>query len=183
MSGLQPVIYLAKQAKVMLTMNLWPSVGLCNGATGIVIDIVYQTGHAPPSLPIAVIVKFDQYRGPSFSDQETSLVPICPVTTKANSNAFHERQQLPLRLAWAFTIHKSQGMTLSKAWVDIGKSEKTVGKTYVALSRVKKLSSLIVEQMSFERLEKIKSAVTFQYRLQEQERLQRLADDTATWND
>ena len=183
MSGLQPVIYLAKYAKVMLTMNLWPSVGLCNGATGIVIDIVYQAGHAPPTLPIAVIVKFDGYRGPSCSDQESSLVPICPVTIKANSNAFHERQQLPLRLAWAFTIHKSQGMTLSKAWVDIGKSERTVGMSYVALSRVKTLSSLVVEPMCFERLEKIKSAAIFQYRLQEQERLQRLADDTATSNE
>ena len=125
-SGLQPVIYLAKYAKVMLTMNLWPSVGLCNGATGIEIDILYQIGHASPSLPIAVIVKFDGYRGPSFSNQESSLVPVCPVTIKAISNSFQERQQLPLRLAWAFTIPKSQGMTLSKAWVDIGKSERTV---------------------------------------------------------
>ena len=85
MSGLQPVIYLAKQAKVMLTMNLWPSVGLCNGATGTVIDILYQIGHEPPSLAIAVIIKFDEYRGPSFSNQEFSLVPICPVTARANS--------------------------------------------------------------------------------------------------
>ena len=51
------------------------------------------------------------------------------------------------------------------------------------LSRVKTLSSLVVEPMCFERLEKIKSAAIFQYRLQEQERLQRLADDTATSNE
>ena len=38
---------------------------------------------------------------------------------------FHERQQLPL--AWALTIHKSQGLTLPKAWIDIGKSERTAG--------------------------------------------------------
>ena len=74
-------------------------------------------------------------------------------------------------------------MTLSKAWVDMSKSEKTVGMTYVALSRVKALPSLIVEPMSFERLEKIKSAATFQYRLQEQERLQGLADEAATLSD
>lgn len=42
MSGLEPTIFLAKGAKVILTMNLWPSVGLCNGATGIiVIEIIY----------------------------------------------------------------------------------------------------------------------------------------------
>ncbi|CAB4037821.1 ATP-dependent DNA helicase pif1, partial [Paramuricea clavata] len=34
MSGLEPVVFLAKGARVMLTMNSWPSVGLCNGATG-----------------------------------------------------------------------------------------------------------------------------------------------------
>ena len=112
MFGLHPVIYQVKHANVMLKMNLWPSVGLCNGATGIVIDIVYQTGNAPPSLPNAVIVKSDGYRGPSFSDQESSLVPIWPVTIKANLNAFHERQQLPLRLAWAFTIKKKSGNDL-----------------------------------------------------------------------
>jgi len=68
MSGLEPTIYLAKGATVMLTMNLWASVGLCNGATGTVIDIIYAINHTPPDLPIAVIMKFDYYRGPSFSD-------------------------------------------------------------------------------------------------------------------
>ena len=66
MSGLQPVIYPVKHAEVMLTINLWPSVGICNGATGIVIDIVYQIGHAPPSLPIAVIVKNGGAIAPSY---------------------------------------------------------------------------------------------------------------------
>ena len=56
MSGLQPVVFLAKGARVMLTMNLWSSVGLCNGATGTVIDIVYENNHQPPDLPIAVTV-------------------------------------------------------------------------------------------------------------------------------
>ena len=33
-------------AKVMLTMNLWPSIGLCNGATGIVVDIISDKSSA-----------------------------------------------------------------------------------------------------------------------------------------
>ena len=178
MSGLEPTVYLSKNARVMLTMNLWPSVGLCNGATGTVIDIIYQRDHRPPCLPIAVVVKFDGYRGVSFSDQEPSLVPICPVTVRATSNPVSERQQLPLRLSWAFTIHKSQGMTLSRAWVDIGKSETTIGMSYVALSRVKTLSSLVIEPVTFERLNKIKLAAAFQYRTKEQERLKTIADQT-----
>ena len=76
MSGLEPTIFLAKGAKVMLTINLWVNVGLCNGATGTVVDIIYEVKHQPPDLPIAVIVHFDDYRGPSISDTLPSCVPI-----------------------------------------------------------------------------------------------------------
>ena len=125
-SGLQPLVFLAKGAKIMLTMNLWPAVGLCNGATGTVVDFIYQNNQQPPDLPIAVVVKFDIYRGPSISNTLPSCVPICPVTVSAHlTDGIHERQQIPLTLAWAITIHKSQGLTLPKAWIDIGKSGKT----------------------------------------------------------
>ena len=61
MSGLVPILFLARNASVMLTMNLWPEVGLCNGATGKVVDIIFAENHSPPDLPIAVMVKFDHY--------------------------------------------------------------------------------------------------------------------------
>ena len=181
MSGLQPTIFLAKGAKVMLIMNLWAEVGLCNGATGIVIDIIYHNNHQPPDLPIAVIVQFDDYRGPSITDAQPSCVPICPVTVSAHSvNGLHERQQVPLRLAYALTIHKSQGPTLSKAWIDLGKSERTSRVSYVAISRVKTLSSCVIEPTTFERLTSLKSCSTLQYRLDEEARLDRTAKATCT---
>ena len=102
----------------MLILNLWPSVGLCNGATGTIIDFIFERNHQPPDLPVAVIVQCESYRGPSFEDTRPSCVPI--TVSSQTENGFHERQQLPLRLAWALTIHKSQGLTLSKAWIDIG---------------------------------------------------------------
>lgn len=40
----------------MLTMNLWPEVGLCNGASGKVIDIIYAENSYPPMVLIAVVV-------------------------------------------------------------------------------------------------------------------------------
>ena len=50
------------------------------------------------------------------------------------------------------TIHKSQGLSLKKAWVDLGPSEECSGMTYVALSRVKKIEDLIVDPMTMERM-------------------------------
>ena len=122
MLGLQSKLLVAKGARVMLTVNLWPSVGLCNGSIGSAVDIIYEPNTHPPSLPVAVIVQFDSFSGPSFTDNEPSCVPVPPITATVQcGNVVHERQQLPLTLAWALTIHKSQGMTLNKAWVNIGK--------------------------------------------------------------
>ena len=180
-SGFQPLVFLAKGAKIMLNMNLWPTVGLCNGATGTVVDFIYQNNQQPPDLPIAVVVKFDIYRGPSISNTLPSCVPICPVTVSAHlTDGIHERQQIPLTHAWAITIHKSQGLTLPKAWIDIGKSEKTPGVSYVALSRNKALSSCVIEPMTYGWLTSLKSSKPLQYCLNEEHRLNQLA--LATYN-
>ena len=179
MSGLEPVVFLAKGAHVMLTMNLWTDVGLCNGATGVVVDFIYSTNQQPPNLPIAVIVKFDDYTGPSINNELPHCVPICPITVISDTlGGVHERQQLPLKLAWAITIHKSQGLTLSNTWIDIGKSERTPGISYVAISRVKTLSSCIIEPMTFERLTSLKKSANLKFRLDEEKRLDELAEQT-----
>ena len=137
MGGLEPKLFLAVGARVMLTRNLWTEKGLCNGSMDTISDIVFKQGAQPP----AVIVQFDStYTGPRFRSDLPRCVPIISETHQSDLYcSSHERQHLPLKLAWAMTIHKSQGLTLEKAWVDIGKSEKFTGLTYVGLSRVRKL--------------------------------------------
>ena len=58
-----------------------------------------------------------------------------------------QRQQVPLRLAYAITIHKAQGATLDCALIDIGPNTFEYGQAYVALSRVKSLDSLYIWEL------------------------------------
>ena len=88
------------------------------------------------------------------------------------------KTQSELTAVWAMTIHKCQGLTLSKAWIDLGSSERSPGITYVALSRVKKIQDLLIEPMTLERLQAVKKSTNFKFRLEEENRLDMLANET-----
>lgn len=65
-----------------------------------------------------------------------------PITREIKRNVVAEFTQFPLRLAWAVTIHKSQGQTFERAVIDLGQRAFSPGQTYVALSRLSTLDGL-----------------------------------------
>ena len=158
----------------MLSANLWVEVGLVNGPLGTVEAICYEGDQRPPDLSIAVTVKFDSYSGPTLPD---GTVPITPLRrTWFSITKQCSRLQIPLKLAWAVTIHMSQGLTLDKAVIDVGKKEFSTGLTFVACFRVRQLTYLLfVPPFSFQRVANLSKSVRLKDRLIEDARLQQMS--------
>ncbi|KAE8738388.1 hypothetical protein FOCC_FOCC016134 [Frankliniella occidentalis] len=144
----------------MLTHNLWTEKGLVNGTIGTVVNIFYdETKSSPEDLPFAIICKFDSYKGP-YLDDNSKLIPISRIhpSWENKGNIDCTRQQFPLKLAFGITIHKSQGLTLDKVVINIGKKEFSAGLTYVALSRCRTFDNIMIEPFNFNRFLQIKTS-------------------------
>ncbi len=89
------------------------------------------------------IIGFDEEGFPVVKTTSGLKAVAKPVSWKIEENDVlkAEINQVPLRLAWAITVHKSQGMSLDLAEIDLSKSF-TCGMGYAALSRVRSLSSM-----------------------------------------
>ena len=160
----RPQLY-AIGAKVMLTANLWTEAGLVNGSCSVVDDIIKPEDD---SVARIVMVNFPGYRRLSLSPSRLNVVPVTQIST-TNSNGF------PLSLAWAITIHKSQGMMLYRVTVDLGCNEFASGLTFVALSRMRTFGSLRVEQFDFSCFKRIERGRHVEVRHDKFERLRCLA--------
>ncbi|EAQ89793.1 predicted protein [Chaetomium globosum CBS 148.51] len=114
-----------------------------------------NAGNLAKRLPFVIMVAFDDYDGPAFTmpneeplrSGEKLVVPILRVRQDfmvgANSCS---REQFPLLVSYAITVHKSQGITLDKVVCDISAPEFASGLSYVAVSRVKTLGGLMFEK-------------------------------------
>lgn len=112
-----------------------------NGSVGKIIDIIHNRGEK--DIIVAELA-------------EGEIVDITPYTWEVFSFFVQDGQlksevvgrftQYPLMLAWAVTIHKSQGKTFNRVIIDIGKGAFAHGQTYVALSRCTTIEGIVLKR-------------------------------------
>lgn len=93
---------------------------------------------------LGIVEEFNSYTGePIVKTRDGKRIEVRPMDWMIEENGkIHARvTQLPLRLAWAITVHKSQGMTLDEAVMDLSNVFE-FGQGYVALSRIRRFSGL-----------------------------------------
>ncbi len=97
--------------------------------------------------PTAVKVKFQNGKIYDIEREnwEMSRYDYDEVFDHISSEVVGTFSQIPLKLAWAVTIHKSQGKTFDKAIIDFGKGAFAHGQAYVALSRVRSLEGITLK--------------------------------------
>jgi ATP-dependent exoDNAse (exonuclease V) alpha subunit len=131
-----------KGAQVMLLNN--DSLGRwINGSIGKIADIKKESG-SPDTVLIELrdgeVVDITPYRWEMFEfryDRDEQRI------VSESTGSF---TQYPMKLAWAVTVHKSQGMTFEKVIIDIGRGTFSHGQLYVALSRCTTLKGIVLKK-------------------------------------
>ncbi|MDR1498680.1 MAG: AAA family ATPase, partial [Rickettsiales bacterium] len=137
-------------SQVMMLKNTHQKDGIINGSTGIVIDFSSKK-HYP-------VVEFE-------NGVQLIVTPDIWEINIFNHNTGQPEvvasmMQVPLALAWAVTVHKSQGMTLDKAECDLQNSFAD-GQIYVALSRVRDLHGLFIRSFDINKIKINKKILKF----------------------
>lgn len=146
-----PVLKLKIGTQVMLLVNIEVGAGLVNGAMGVV------DGFSP----LGPVVKFLNGErtiigSHKWEVKEQSL----DLTNKMRYKVVAARQQVPLKLAWATSVHKQQGCTLDHAVVDLSNAFE-YGMVYTALSRVRSLEGLSLAYFSPNRIKAHPECIRF----------------------
>lgn len=127
-------VVLKKGARVLLLRNMDLERGLCNGSQGVIVDFKADKGGGR------------QFPEVLFRNGQQRLIAPETFTVEEFGMPIAVRVQVPLTLAYALTIHKSQGMTLDAAICDISNTFAN-GQAYVAMSRTRTLEGLSLKSV------------------------------------
>ena len=136
------VLRLKPQAQVMLLKND-PERRFVNGTIGKIIRLGEETLH---------VLIHEGHEKEKVVELERADWEVLRYKTNLENPHLIETEtlgsfnQFPVKLAWAITIHKSQGKTFDKVVIDLGKGAFEHGQTYVALSRCRSLEGLVLKQ-------------------------------------
>ena len=152
----QKKVVLRLGAQVILLKNVDQNCGLVNGCRGVVKGFTKDGSQ----LPIVEFYVGRKYPGSSItsslssSSTSSQRQPVITRTvrrttweSKSGSTVLASREQIPLRLAYALTVHKCQGQTLPSAHVSFKTSAFTSGQAYVALSRTERVEDLDIGKL------------------------------------
>lgn len=136
------ILTLKPEAQVMFIKND-PEKNFVNGTIGKVVELNDDT------LTVTVEEESGQRREVKVERMDWEILRYTQSKedpNKIETETIGTFRQFPLKLAWAITIHKSQGKTFDKVIIDLGKGAFEHGQTYVALSRCRTLEGIILKQ-------------------------------------
>jgi len=121
-------------SQVMVNAN-FPDKKLYNGSRGVIIGFT--------NLKIPIV---------RFLDKRELKINVHEWVYESDNNTSVIKKQIPLIIAWAITIHKSQGMSLDYVSTNLGDNIFEYGQAYVVLSRVKNLEGLTISEINFNKI-------------------------------
>ncbi len=136
-----PILRLKKGTQVMCLRNIDVANQVCNGSQGVVEEFVKDR-------PVIL-----------FSNGKRMIME--KVWFQSDAYPTLALAQYPLCMAWAVTIHKIQGSSLTHAQIDVGNSIFEYGQTYVALSRIKTMDGLYLMNFQPNRIKSNPKVVAF----------------------
>ena len=148
--GLCATLFVSKGCRMMIISNLLTSFGLVNGTMGTLLDVVWKTpDQCIKTLPCFLLFKPEKYTGPAFF-HNTDGKPVVPILLIRHEWEVglqtYTRTMFLLVLAYAVTIHKSQGITLEKAVLDLSNEDFSLGLSYMGISCARHIKGLMFDK-------------------------------------